>query len=371
MLDSVRAASSQTLDMNTMTHTPLVSVIIPTHNCRAYIADAIESVLAQTYSEYEIIVVDDGSTDNTSTVLAPYRDRVRCLHQDKRGCSAARNVAIQEARGELIALLDADDIWFPAKLELQVQALKEHPEAGLVFSDFQDFDDSGVTCSSRLGTWRGARAWFERQRVGDSNIACGPMYEDLLQANWIHASSAVVKADVLGVVGLFDEACFTGEDYELWLRVAQRYPFLYVNRVLSGYRYHPESLCGATDSRAMRINRMVAQVLEKHLQKHLIPHGLESSAKAALCRRYWGLGWNSFGENRFSEARGFLRQGLRYQPFSRQLWMYWCASFLPLAAIEAVRRLREWRRSYRLPAESATRNIAITPSGPEGRRPTI
>jgi glycosyltransferase involved in cell wall biosynthesis len=328
---------------------PLVSVIIPTHNCADYIADAIESVLAQTYGEYEIIVVDDGSTDGTKSALAPYMGKIHHLHQDNRGVSAARNAGIARARGEYIAFLDADDIWFPMKLDLQVRALKAHPEAGLAFTDFLDFDESGVTRQSRLNTWPQARAWFDRQRIEDTEIACGPMYEDLLQTNWIHASSAVVKRHVLGVVGLFDEACLSGEDTELWLRVARQHPLLCVNRVLSGYRYRSESLCGPTDSRAMRINRIVVQVLEKHLQQRLIPHGLEGSAKAALCQRYWAIGCTYFGENRFTEARRFLSQGIRYQPFNRRLWMYWWASFLPLSAIEAVRRLRQWRRGYRLP----------------------
>ncbi|MGH7146336.1 MAG: glycosyltransferase [Nitrospiraceae bacterium] len=352
-------------------NTPLVSVIIPTHNCAAFIVDTLKSLEAQTYTNFEIIVVDDGSTDNTGTVLAPYCDRIRCIHQENRGAAAARNAGIRQAQGEFLAFLDADDVWFPPKLELQVQAFKSHPEAGLAFADFLDFDDSGVTRQSRLNTWPEARAWFERHRVEGSEIACGHMYGELLAANWIHASSAIVRRDVLSEVGWFDESLRAGEDLELWLRVAQRYPFLCVNRVLSGYRYRPESLCGSTGSRAMRINRIVVQVLEKHLQNRWIPHGLESKVKAALCRRYWALGWNCFGENRFTESRRFLSQGIRYQPFNRHLWVYWWASFLPLSAIEAVRRLRQRRRNYHLPAEPAARNLSITNSGPEGPHATI
>ena len=103
----------------------------------------------------------------------------------------------------------------------------------------------------------------------------------------------------------------------------------------------------------MRINRIVVQVLEKHLLKRLIPHGLERSVKAALCQRYWALGWTSFGENRFTEARRYLSQGISYQPFRGKLWMYWWASFLPLSAIEAVRRFLRWRRNLRLHAEAS------------------
>lgn len=355
-----------------MNSQPLVSVIMPTYNCAAYIGEAVASVLTQTYGCYEIIVVDDGSTDGTRTVLAPYWDRIRYVFQDNRGLAAARNAGIREARGQLLALLDTDDIWFPNKLELQVQAFKSHPAAGLAFADFMDFDETSVIRSSRLNTWPEARAWFDRQRADNTEIVCGRMYEELLHRNWIHASSAVVTREVLGKVGGFDEAIrIGGEDLDLWLRIAQRYPVLCVDRVLSGYRHRPESLSGPTGSRAVRGFRMFTTVLEKHVKKRWILEEHQGTVYKELSRRYWGMGWHSFGENRFEEARRYLTKGIRYQPFNRRLWMYWWASFLPMTLIEAVRRFKRRRRSVRLHAEPAARDLAITPSGAEGRRRTI
>jgi len=332
---------------------PLVSVIIPTYNCEAYVGQAISSVLAQTYDHNEIIVVDDGSTDTTRTVLVPYWDRICYVYQENRGLAAARNTGIREAKGDLIAFLDADDIWFPTKLELQVAAFENRPEAGLAFADFMDFDDTRVTRSSRLHTWPQAMAWFDRHRVGEIEMACGPMYEELLAANWIHASSVMVRRDVLSNVGPFDETLRAGEDLELWLRVARRYPFLCVNSLLSGYRYRADSLCGPIGSRATRVNHIIVNVLEQHLRGHQIPGEHVNSVRRVLCQRYWSLGWTYFGENRFADARRFFQQGIRYQPFHRQHWLYLCASFLPLTVIESIRRMKRWGRTLGGRAETA------------------
>lgn len=357
--------------MNVMTNAPRVSVIIPTHNCGTYLADAIESVLAQSFTSYDIIVVDDGSTDGTRSLLAPYAGIVGYLYQEHRGAAAARNAGIAQSCGKYVAFLDADDVWLPMKLELQVQALEAHPEAGLAFTDFLNFDASGVTTRSRLGIQSRAKAWFEGHRVADTAIACGTMYQDLLPANWIHTSSVVVRRDVLQVAGPFDTTFTIGEDYDLWLRIARHYPLLCVNSVLSGYHYRPQSACGPMESRAFRSHRGILEVLKKHLRNQWIPRELLGLVRRQLGKRYWALGWSCFGEDRFTEARQFLSQGIRYQPFNRQLWMYWCASFLPLSAIESVRRVRQWRRNHRIPAEPAARNLSITPSGPEGPHAAI
>ena len=339
--------------MSMKPNTPHVSVIMPTHNCAAFIVEAIESVLAQTYAEYEIIVVDDGSTDDTSTVLAPYRNKIRYLYQAKRGCAAARNAAIGEARGELIALLDADDIWFPNKLELQVEALRAHPDSALCFTDFLEFDMSGVTTHSRLNTRANARSWFERHWISKSDVACGPMYKELLQANWIHTSSVIMRKTVLAEVGGYDEAFAAGEDYDLWLRIARTHPLVCVNRVLSGYRYRPQSLCGPMESRGMSYSQIIAQVLEKHLREKSIPSALRDLVAEKVGQCYWELGWSLFRQNRLADSRELLWRGFRHRPFHRLMWLYWCASFLPIGIVEAIRRMKRWGRASQARPEAA------------------
>ncbi len=354
-----------------VTDHPLVSVVIPSYNCAGYVGEAIAGVLSQTYDNYEIIVVDDGSTDDTRKALVPYVDTIKYVYQENRGLPAARNTGIREAAGDLIAFLDADDIWYPTKLEMQVQALNNHPEAGLVFADFIDFDDAGVTGNSRFSTWPGVRAWFDRHRVGDSGMACGPMYVDLLQANWLHASSGVVRRDVVSVVGLFDETCRVGEDYDFWVRTAQRYPVVCVNQVLSGYRIRPQSMSASGGSRGEFALRGKLAVLVKHLENKWIPRELQGLVFREISRHCWGLGWTLFEQNRFDEARSWFVQGVCYRRLDSRQWLYWMATWLPLPAIEAVRRVKQWRRSIRLDTKPVAQNLGVTTPGSERPHQTI
>src|SRR3990170_2838516 len=115
---------------------PKVSVIIPTYNREKYIVETLQSVFAQTFTDYEVIVIDDGSTDNTADVLRPYLDRIVYIRKPNGGQGSARNVGIKVAKGEYIAFLDSDDLWMPEKLELQVKYLDNNKDAGLVFTDY-------------------------------------------------------------------------------------------------------------------------------------------------------------------------------------------------------------------------------------------
>ncbi|WP_143438568.1 glycosyltransferase family A protein, partial [Hydrocoleum sp. CS-953] len=131
--------------MSTTATTPRVSVIIPVYNCDRYISQAIESILAQTYQSYEIIVIDDGSTDNTRLALQPYIEKIRYVYQENQGVSAARNHGIDLARGELIAFLDADDFFLPDKLTAQVGVFDAQPNLGIVHSGWRRVNQQGET----------------------------------------------------------------------------------------------------------------------------------------------------------------------------------------------------------------------------------
>src|SRR6266511_4733360 len=129
--------------MTTLSHNPpTVSVLIPAYNCGPYVAKAVESVLCQTYRSFEIIVVNDGSTDNTENVLLPYRDRIVYLTGENRGASAARNKAFSVSKGEFMAYLDADDVWQPEKLARQVELFEANPAVGVCFTDFTFFGET-------------------------------------------------------------------------------------------------------------------------------------------------------------------------------------------------------------------------------------
>ena len=208
---------------------PKVSVIIPTYNSANYLPEAIESVLAQTYKDFEIIVVDDGSMDNTKEVVVPYLDRIVFLKGSNGGPSKARNRGILESSGEYVAFLDADDIWYPDKLEHQIAVFSENKHYCLVYSD---------ASYTRTHTSQEDRTLFSIvSPATDSWI-----FSELLCENFILVPSVIVKRDCLEKVGLFDENLKWWEGYDLWLRIAFENQVGYVNAPLFFRRIHETNL---------------------------------------------------------------------------------------------------------------------------------
>jgi len=201
-----------------------VSVVIPTYNYGRYIAEAIDSALAQTYAPLEIIVVDDGSTDDTRAVLAPYGDKIRTICQQNAGVAAARNTGIAAARGEYIAFLDSDDLWHPRKLELQMARFDADPSLGLVHCGVEIFDSDGRT----TGT-------IEHGLDGRIAAALLRLDEEVLSAP---GTSIVVPRRVAEEVGGYDVRLAPSEDWDFCYRVAVRYPVAFVPELLVRYRLH-------------------------------------------------------------------------------------------------------------------------------------
>ncbi|MFH0725974.1 MAG: glycosyltransferase [Pseudomonadota bacterium] len=190
-----------------MIQSKTVSVIIPTHNRGWAIREAIDSVLAQDYPDFELLVVDDGSTDNTHQILLEYGSRLTSIRQYNRGVSAARNRGIKETSGELIAFLDSDDRWLPGKLTRQVNFFESHPDALICQTD---------------------EIWIRNGiRVNPKNRhkkPIGSIFEPSLHLCLVSPSAVMMKRELFDRVGLFDENLPACEDYDLWLRVACRYP---------------------------------------------------------------------------------------------------------------------------------------------------
>jgi glycosyltransferase involved in cell wall biosynthesis len=230
----------------------LVSVVIPTYNYGHFLTETIESVLAQTYRNYEIIVVDDGSTDNTRDRLAPYMDRIRYVFQDNQGLSAARNTGIREARGELIALLDSDDLWHPRKLEIQADYLAAHPEVGMVASDHLSSTDYPQPAWPALSGLVGPR----------DGPACARdiTLEHLVVRSHFGSCSVVARAECFRTAGLFDTELRSVEDRDMWIRIAScRFPIVKLELPLWWYRMHP----GSMSTLAARMERHDRWVLDK------------------------------------------------------------------------------------------------------------
>jgi len=206
---------------------PEVSVVIPVYNQETYLRAAIDSVFAQTYRDLEVIVVDDGSTDRTPDVIASYGSRVRALRQPNAGNASAFNRGVRAAAGRWIAWLGSDDIWVPTKLERQMDALRSRSDAGLAYTDVVTMDASG-------------RALYTTEFPCPSDRAgCLRL---LLRKNFINVSTALVRRDVFDAMGLFDEEDWLCADYDMWLRIAERYAIVRVAEPLVWYRVHPGQL---------------------------------------------------------------------------------------------------------------------------------
>lgn len=221
---------------------PLVSVIVPTFNYGHYVAHAVESVRAQTLESWECVVVDDGSTDCTRDVverLASGDPRVRYVHQQNQGLSAARNTGLRESSGEYVQFLDSDDLIEPRKLELQARFLRDHPEVGVVYGEMRYFPDGDPAARAFSPHGRGRR-WMP----GVSGTG-RPLVEQLLHDNVMVVNCPLVRRSVTEACGPFDTRLRANEDWEYWIRCALkgvRFEFLRAEGTLALVRYHPTSM---------------------------------------------------------------------------------------------------------------------------------
>lgn len=219
-----------------------VSVVIPSYNSARYVVAAVESVLAQTYRDFEILVVDDGSTDETREVLKRYGDRIRYLYKPNGGVSKARNYGIEKALGKYVAFLDADDLWMPEKLEKQVALLESNADIGLSYT-------SAITIDENLET----KNYVEAEEFAD---ACEAL---LLRMNILILSSSIVRKDVLLQTDGFDSQFSTCADKDFWLRLSLLTKFAPVKEYLVKYR----DVSGSMSSNPFLSKRDTEGVLNK------------------------------------------------------------------------------------------------------------
>jgi glycosyltransferase involved in cell wall biosynthesis len=220
---------------------PLVSVVIPTFNRGWIVRDAIDSVLGQTYADFELIVVDDGSTDRTPQILDAYGDRLRVIRQANQGVSAARNRGIDASSGPLIALLDSDDIWLHRKLAVQVDFFKMNP-AALICQTEEIWIRNGLRVNPG-----------KRHRKPS-----GMIFERSLDLCLVSPSAVMVRRELFEKVGLFDESLPACEDYDLWLRVGCRFPVHLIDKPLTIKRGgHEDQLSRQSSLDRYRIRSLV------------------------------------------------------------------------------------------------------------------
>jgi glycosyltransferase involved in cell wall biosynthesis len=234
---------------------PLVSVVIPTYNSAQLVGEALKSVIHQTYSHHEIIVVDDGSTDNTKDVLRLFGDRIQYIHQENLGPSAARNAGIRAAEGEYICFLDADDLWLPTKLEVQVSFMERREDIGLVFSDHEEFDSTGVVLESFLAAKSFYSEIISSEPIKDAFIK-------LAMENFISTPTVMVRSQCFKKTGLFDETLKSVEDRDLWFRMSAYFQIACLPVVLCRRRLHGFNI--SSDQEQSMTGRI--KTLEKNLR---------------------------------------------------------------------------------------------------------
>lgn len=226
---------------------PAVSVVIPTYNHRQYVLETLESVFAQTFADYEVVVVNDGSPDDTRDLLRPAAEagRIRYFEQENRGQGAARNRGIAEARGEFIALLDDDDRWTPDKLAWQVACLRENPGAVLAYGDYTRLEPTGELSE-----------WVEKE------CPSGRVYDLFRRQCWILSpGQTLIRASALERTGGFDPAVWGSDDWELYIRLAAAGEFIYRRALCLHYRVHATN----ASRRAVQHVRNHFKVVRRHI----------------------------------------------------------------------------------------------------------
>jgi glycosyltransferase involved in cell wall biosynthesis len=281
---------------------PEISVIIPTYNRARFVCEAIESVLAQTFRNFEVIVIDDGSTDNTAEMLARYDGRVRYVRQDQRGRSAARNRGIMLARGRYCAFLDSDDAWFPDKLDRQVAAIRRNRALGLLHGPVEVIDEEGARM---INVTRNFRAGLTRQQ------AEGETYEELILHHAMYTSTTLVPTSVLDDVGFFDPALDPREDLDLYLRIALAYPIdSLTGAPICRYRTRRDELIAPPD-----LSQVYARVHLKHLEILRAGAGLPAGRKRrAVHNLYVALARDYHAGKDDAAARSYLVKALTADP---------------------------------------------------------
>jgi len=310
---------------------PQVSVVIPTYNRATLIGETLDSVLAQTYCDFEIIVVDDGSTDNTSAIInTGYKDLVRYIRQENAGQATARNTGIRIANGTYIAFLDDDDLWLPHKLARQMPLFESNPATVWVYCDAQVFDD--IT----------GQPLHNFSQINPPHV--GQVASHLLQRDFIASPTPIIRRDIFEKVGYFDESdqLRRREDWEMWLRLAVTCAVDYVPEVLARYRVHSgrvaqtESPYEVHQSRVAVIERAVAFAPQ-------IYGPVRVQAMAALCL-FTGRQLALAGQP--VQARQMFAQAIRWQPALISAYSHWLLSWLGSGMLKKTARVMSRLRSY-------------------------
>jgi glycosyltransferase involved in cell wall biosynthesis len=277
---------------------PKVSVIIPVYNGAQFIAEAIESVLAQTFNDYELIAVDDGSSDDTVKIIESFSNKLICLHQPNAGQASARNLGYRHSSGEYLAFLDADDRWYPRMLEVSVPILDANEKIGLTYSDLDLIDNKGAIIQKNYLTERGKRKSPKASFIGLHSIP--------------FPSASIKRRSIFAVAGCFDTSFYQGgEDVLLWAKMYRLGEFAWIPQSLAQRRIHSHQVSHA------RPRRLEADI---HLCDKLWELFTDDPEKQTPLLENYAKLWSREGqrlveEGRRDEGRRHFIRSFCYYPF--------------------------------------------------------
>ncbi len=351
--------------MKSLSDQPLVSIIIPTYNRATLCKRAVMSVLGQSYPHVEVIVVDDGSGDDTKQILTSLDDRIVYIEQENAGVCAARNRGIQAAQGEFVAFLDSDDLWLRDKLAAQLDVFRYFPEVGMVWTDMTAINENGqVIHESYLKIMYRAYKFFDPEKNfkikipvrevlkkvsnlwSDKKCYAGNIFSWMFMGNLVHTSTVMLTRERLKSVGLFDlDLQPSGEDYDFHFRTCRQGEVACLDIPLIQYQI------GAPDQLTVdKYGVWIARNDLKTVLKMMSVAKSEIAVPEKLLRKRiaWSYAWIGRKElfDDPQSARGSLRQGVKYNPLQPEAVLMYFLTLLPLRVLQWLREFRRALKSF-------------------------
>jgi glycosyltransferase involved in cell wall biosynthesis len=285
---------------------PKVSVLIPAYNCSKYLPGAMDSALKQTFQDFEILVIDDGSTDGSAQLVqeisGKHPGKIRYFYQENQGLAMARNKGLKESRGTYIALFDSDDVWFPERLEEGIKVIESDPRIGLVHANMTRIDGNSETIDTPQ-----RNRWFLK----------GNMFENIfLRRADVPCPTVLFRKACCDTVGIFDPnltrlGC---EDRDLWLRIAQKYKIVYIHKILAYYRMSPQSMSQNFD----KMIKARLYVVDKYCPQG---SGSERLRNKALSKIYRDVADEALIKGDLPRAKQYYHESIHHDLFAYWSWI--------------------------------------------------
>jgi len=299
-----------------MASNPKLSIILPTYNTGAYLFETVESIRQQSYQNFEIIIVDDGSTDDTKEVIKSLTDdRLRIIFLDENSGSPSlpRNVGIANSTGEYVFMFDSDDIMLPGKLERSTEAIKGYNDIGLLFTNSMKIDEVGGIIDENILNGSSVFASLPRVKLAADlyRIKAEQMHKAFYSSSWISPSACVIPKKVFETVGDFDESLNYAEDRDLFFRISSRYDFAYLDMIGHKYRKRQDGQVGQISAKGHLYMHSLIRAVTKQLENETDKEAIRAGEKI-ISKCYYSIGYHYQSKGMFRKSRKFYLESMKY-----------------------------------------------------------